>query len=212
MMDYIIFEDERGRQLRPHELGIYLKSFSAPPPEPKIYREAIDGADGEVDMTEWAGEIRYNTRTVTIDYRDMAETQMNNVVNFLHGRRVKIIHSRDLEHYYEGRCDKADVQTKKRVTDASLTFTCFPYRRAVHETRITKTVNGTSDILLQAVRESVIPTITTTAQMTLQYEGATYSAKAGTFVSPDIVATDVPKTLTVKGTGKITLTWRDGEL
>lgn len=212
MMDYVIFEDERGNVLRPKGLGLLLKSFQAPPPSPKLYRETIEGADGEIDMSEWAGEIRYNSRTVTIGFRDMSGNMTAAVTNFLHGRKIKITHSGDLAHYYYGRCDSADTKTQRRVMDSEYVFTCYPYRRAANETRVTRLVAGTAEITLKAARESVIPTITADAKMTLNYQGSLYSVNPGTFTIPTLIITDSPEILTVTGNGNITLTWRDGEM
>ena len=212
MMDYVIFEREDGTQLKPLDYGILLKTFDAPPPSPKLYTEAIDGMDGDLDMTEWAGEIRYNNRKVTVNFRDMSGEQYARLINFLHGRKVIIYHSTDLSHYFEGRCVEADDETRRHVTDFGFEFSCYPYRRAATLTRISKTLTGSTDIILTAARESVAPTFTVSAQTTVTYNNTLYSLRPGTAVIPNLIINDTPQTITVNTIGTVTIQWRDGVL
>lgn len=209
-MDYVYFSRDDGVELRPQEYGLLLKSFSAPLPTPKVYRENIEGADGSLDMTEWAGEVRYNTRQVAVDLRDMSGGLYEQLTNFLHGRRVKIFHSLDLNHYYYGRCEDANLKTERHVSDIELTFVCDPYRKAVLPTVVTNTITGSADIILRAARESVCPKITATAAFTLLDGEALYSIDAGTVSIPTLIINDKPRKISVTGTGQLTFSWTDG--
>lgn len=212
MMDYVIFEREDGKTFEPLEYGLLLKSFDCPTPAPKLYTESIEGMDGELDMSSWAGEIRYNNRVVEAAFRDMSGERYNDLINFLHGRKVKIYHSTDLDHYFEGRCTKAEPETRSHVTTFGLTFSCHPYRRAVRLTKITKEMTGSEDITLQAARESVCPEFTVTAQTTVQIGGALYSLMPGKSVIQNFVLNDALQTITVNAIGNVEITWRDGVL
>ena len=210
MMDYVYFERDDGRVFRPLDHGLLLKSFSAPMPTPKVYRETVEGLDGDLDMTEWAGEVRYNTREVAVDFRDMSARMYNLLTNFLHGRKVKIFHSWDLDHYYYGRCEEADLKTERHVSDLDLTFICHPYRRAVLPTYVSQSFTGSGSIILSSARETVCPQITASAPMTLRDGNNIHSISASTVTIPTFLITDTPRTISVTGTGTLTFTWTDG--
>lgn len=213
MMGTVEFENEYGEILRPYEdYGILLASFDAPAPSAKIYRLSIDGADGELDLSEWAGEIRYNSRTVTIGLRDMGGLLPSPLAQFLQGRKVKITHSEEPEWYYSGRCDTMPDTRRKRVTDYKLNFTCAPYKMAHTPTIIKRTVTDSAEISLRAVRKTAIPSIVVDDSCTLEYGGNTYSLSAGTHTIPTFLITDRPAILTVTGDVNITIQWRDGVL
>lgn len=213
MIDTVTFENESGAVLRPMEdLGLFLVEYDAPPPAPKLYRVSLDGADGQVDLSEWAGEIRYNTRTVTAKFRDLEGRGFRELTQFLHGRRVKLTFSPEPDFYYYGRCDAAAEATRRRVTNQTFTFTCEPYMLAHAPTVIRRQVGSGARILLAARRKSAIPQITVTDACTLEYGGNTYALTPGTHTVPTLIVTDKPQMLAVSGAGTITLQWRDGML
>lgn len=117
-------------QLDPYaDYGLIMGSYDAPPPQPKIYRANIEGRNGTLDMSEWAGEIFYGDRTVTIMLRDMhGSANANAFVNRVTGRRCRMWFDDDPDYFYEGRCEKTATSTRQHVTDITLTLTCHPFR------------------------------------------------------------------------------------
>lgn len=210
MIDRLYIEMTDGAKICSEDFGLILKSFDAPEPEPKTYRVSVDGADGDVDMTEWAGEVRYNTRIVTAAFRDMENEGYQRFVNAIHGRRCKIFLSSDPDWYFTGRCEDAKSQVRKRVADTLLSFTCQPYKLCRYPTIITAAISESASIPLKAARKSAIPQIKLTAQCTLTWKGTDYTKEAGTYTIPQIVLTDTADILTVAGSGTITITWTDG--
>lgn len=212
MIDTVFFEFPSGEVVNSADYGLILKSFDAPEPGVKTHRVQVDGADGELDMTEWAGVVRFESRIVTVAFRDMQSEGYKRLVNQLLGRNCKIILSSDPDWYFYGRCDEAGSNTRKRVTDTPLVFTCQPYKLRKYPTQIKQTVDATNgtQILLKALRRSAIPTISLTAACTLTFDGTSYSLAAGTHTVPGIVITDSPKTMTVTGSGNITITFEEG--
>lgn len=214
MIDRIYFEGADGRRVWPYEdYGCILKYFDAPPPSPKIYRVALEGRDGDLDMTEWAGDVKYGDRAVEFGLLDMYG-RSGPLVNALTGRRWKLWKSDDEKYYYEGRCDSITSKTRKRVTNLTLRFTCAPFRTARADTIVEKTVDATNgaELILRAERKPVIPALTLTATCSLIWGGVTHALAAGTHTPAWLVLTDTPGALDVTGSGKITLTWRDGVL
>lgn len=136
MIGHVVFETLRrttagdeATLIRPWEdYGIFLVNYDAPPPEPKIYRVDIEGRSGSLDMTEWAGDVFYNDRTVTVKLRDML-SRKSEIMNALLGRRCRVqFDVDDPEYYYEGRCESIKEQTRRHVSDMTLTFVCHPFK------------------------------------------------------------------------------------
>lgn len=209
MIDRVEFETDEGVIL-PERYGMILKSFSAPPPQPKIYRESIDGADGDVDMSEWAGEIRFASRVVEVVLRDMTGQKHQRFINLINGRRVKIRNSAMPGFYFSGRCEKTTVEASRRVTDVTMRFTCDPYRLASIPTVVSKAVTDTVTLMLSAEQKSVIPEITVDAQFTMDFDNRVYILPPGTYKLPSVVITKSMSECVLSGTGNVTFRWQDG--
>lgn len=210
MIENVTFILPSGAQIIPEDYGLILKSFEAPGPKAKLNLISISGRDGSIDLTDWAGETRYEDREVKISLRDMRGEEYGPMIDKIHGQKCKIIHSVAPDLYYLGRCEDADVKTRRHVTDIDLSFTCFPFRMFVPQTTVTKTVTSGLTIPLKAKRMSAVPTITLTAACTLTFDSVTKSLAAGTHVIPEYVITKAEKTMSVSGSGTITIQWTDG--
>lgn len=194
------------------DLGLITRYHEVTPPTPKLHRFSIDGMDGELDMTEWAGEVKYNPRTVKIGLRDMESSGYSDVVQFVHGRSIRVYISDEPDYYYDGRCTVCDVKPNRGVTDIDLEFACNPFKLARKQTTIEQPVTVSTTITLQAARMTVTPKIVLTRKATLNWRGKSWTKSAGTYTIDEFRVTDKPEPLVVSGSGKITLTWRDGVL
>lgn len=212
------FENSNGTILRPYEdLEIVLSSHTVTPPQPKTHFVEVDGADGKVDLSEWAGEIKYEDRTVKATFTCFAERENHNEIldtfkAFILGRRLKIMFSDEAGYYYSGRCTSVDIKTDKGISTIECDFICKPYKIAQKATVISKNVINSLEIMLKAKRKTVVPTITVDATVTLTYGALAYTMQAGTRQIPGISVTDTPKKLTVTGACNITLSWVEGVL
>lgn len=210
MIENVTFVLPSGAQVIPEDFGLLLKAFEAPPPKAKLNLVNVTGRDGSLDMTDWAGETRYEDREVKISFRDMRGEEYGPMLDKIHGQRCKIIHSVDNGLYYIGRCEDADIKTRRHVTDVDISFTCYPYRMFIANTAVTKTVTSGLTIPLKAKRMSAVPTITLTAACDVTFDSVTKSLTAGTHTVPEFVITQTEKTMSVSGSGTITITWTDG--
>ena len=128
--------------VRPWEdYGLYLVEYDDVPPRVRTYRATIEGRDGTLDLTEWegAGIVRYNDRTVKIKMRDLIGKSKEFISKML-GGRFNIYFSDNMEHYYVGRCDSIEDQTRRHVSTFTMTFTCKPFRFETRCTTATITV------------------------------------------------------------------------
>ena len=73
-------------------------------------------------------------------------------------------------------------------------------------------INGTQTISLTNGRKRAVPLITTTAPMTIEYGGGSWTNSAGTYTIPELELTHGTNTVTVTGTGTITFTWQEGDM
>ena len=208
MIDTVIFENQHGEKFMPYEqYGIYMKSHSISPPKPKLYRYAVEGADGEIDLSEWSGEVRFEPREVSISFREMGEKYYHALVQFALGRMIKVMFSNDRDYYCYGRCTAIDADTKKRVSDVDMTVVCDAYRLK----RVPTVVNVTGSAALKAQRMTATPTITASAACTVTFGGTTYSLSAGAQTVDGIRITDRPQTMSVSG-ATLEVRWTDGVL
>lgn len=111
--------------------GILMINYDAPPPTPKTYRVPIEGRNGSIDMSAWAGDVFYDDRTITIRLRDMNGRALE-LENCLLGNLVHVcFDTDDPDFYYNGRVEKIDKKTRNHVTDMTLIITCDPFRYPV---------------------------------------------------------------------------------
>lgn len=119
---------DSGDIVQPYEeYGILLVNYDAPPPPLRTFRVEIEGRNGSVDMTEWAGNTFYNDREVSMVLRDL-NGNAREFANRIAGRRVRLHFDPDLPDWYlEGRCEDITTSTRERVTDITVRVVCHPF-------------------------------------------------------------------------------------
>ena len=123
-----------GRDVLPQEqYGILLVNYDAPSPKPKIYRVPIEGRSGTIDMTEWAGDVFYEDRQITLNLRDM-HGNADRLITDLMGRRCNVFFDRDDPgFFYQGRVESIKQQTRLHVTNITVTITCHPFKYPIYD-------------------------------------------------------------------------------
>ena len=144
--------------------GLLLRPKNIAPPEPKIITMAIDGRDGDIDLTEWAGAVRYNDRAFSLSfYMTDAVTDINAkataIKNWLHGQRVKITFSDDAEYYYSARVSVSDAHNDGGVGMLSIKVISSPYKYKREKTLVYRTIEKSEYVLLKNDRMLSRPTI-----------------------------------------------------
>lgn len=210
MIENITFVLPSGEQVIPEVYGLILKSFEAPPPKAKANLISIAGRDGDLDLTEWAGETRFENRIVKMAFRDMRGEEYSPFLDKIHGAQCKIIHSVDNTLYYLGRCISAEAKTERHVTDVELEFSCHPYRMLIAKKQVSIQVFNSASIQLKARRMSAVPTITLSSSCSITFNSVTKSLESGTHIVPEFVITKEQKTMSISGYGTVTVTWTDG--
>lgn len=200
------------------EWGLILSEKEIKSPKPKTKEVDIAGGDGVLDYTEYFGGVKFENRQLTFKFAktnivlDEFLALFSTVQNVLHGEKMKIVLDDDPDHYYIGRVTISEWKANKRVGEITVEVDAEPYKYKVAETVVTQAVTGTTPMILTNSKMPVVPTITTTAAMTIAFGGYSVEAKAGTFRIPEMQLAEGQNAVTVTGEGSITFRYRQGSL
>ena len=200
------------------DLNLILISKEIGSPTVKERKIDIEGADGALDLTDFFGEPKYENVTHKFEFQTIIPqaqflSLFSSVKNALHGKKMRIILDGDPLFYYLGRLKVSSFTNEKNVGTISIECDCEPYKYKLAKTVVSVAVAGSATtIKLNNGRKRAVPEITTTASMTIAFDGWSVSRSAGTFVIPELELVEGENFVTVTGTGKITFTWQEGDL
>lgn len=131
-MNGVIFNDKHTYR----DWGLYLKSRpSVTPPVPKTKLIQVPGSDKIIDLTEsLTGQVHYEPRTIRFEFvtgapREMLAGLHSEILNYMHGKTVKIVFDDDTNWYYTGRVTVGDIEAEKKTATLTMTATVEPYKR-----------------------------------------------------------------------------------
>lgn len=200
-----------------NDLKLILTKKEIGSPAVKERKIEIEGADGDLDLTEFFGEPKYENVTHKFEFSTIVPqaqflSLFSTVKNALHGKKMRIILDGDPLFYYMGRVKVSSFTNEKNIGMISMECDCEPYKYKMEKTVVSVAVDGTQAISLTNGRKRAVPEITTTASMTIAFDDWTVSHSAGTFIIPELELTEGENVVTVTGTGTITFTWQEGDL
>lgn len=181
-------------------------------PEPKTKEIEVPGRNGVLDITESLGEVKYSTRDISFRFTTYDQEKIDLFCSEIHGQTKKIILDKEPSYYYTGRCTIADPTIEGVFTILDVTARCEPYKRKIRKTIHKEAVNGSINIILLNERMQVIPEISVTDKLTLEFGNKTYKMEAGTYSFADIVLNARYNKFRVHGSGIITFTYQEGAL
>ena len=197
--------------------GLILTHYAANSPQIKKSTVEIAGRDGVLDLTDYFGGVKYENRQLdcmfTLPNVPAQEfvNKLSIIQDKLHGQQVRVEPDDDPNYYFEGRAEVAG-ELKKATAEIIITVDAKPYKLKKAATIANQSVSGTRQITLSNSRRPVVPTITTSAAMTIVFNGITWSVNAGTFQLPDLILSEGNNVITVTGTGNIKFEYREGRL
>ena len=200
------------------DYGLIVAPYVIPMPEPQTNFVEIPGRDGALDLSEAFGTIRYADRIIelTLYARAPFDALVSALAADVHGRRMNVIFDRDPTYYYDARVTVEDVERHLGYCELSLKCRAKPYKLEHFETTITVLPSGIATVTLTNTRMPVVPTITTSAEMTLTFTigGKDYSVtlSAGTHTIPSLVLLEGDTEIGITGTGSATFAYRKGAL
>lgn len=201
------------------DFNIKLLEFHVSPAKPITKEVEIPGMNGPLDLSECFGEVFYNARSLVAEF-DMEEpgskefeTHFEEIRNYMNGLVHKIIPDFDDEFFYEGRINLSYSKKNNIFYGITISADVYPYKLKNEKTVVSATVSGTKEINCSNLRKSVVPTITTTADFTIEFNGNSYAISSGeNIIVPDIKFVAGDNVLKCSGTGTITFTYQEGSL
>lgn len=119
--------------------GLMLKSRPViSPPEPKLKLVEVPGSNTVIDLTEaLTGEVAYSQREVKCEFLTMESRERwakirTDIMNAIHGKRLKIVLDNDPDYYYIGRITVGEMQNDKGAMTLPITAMVEPYKYERH--------------------------------------------------------------------------------
>lgn len=189
-------------------------------PEVKRQTVSLEGADGELDFTDFFGEPKYMNvqhqfTFESIQPRNEQLSQFTDIKNKIHGKKGRIILDDDPSFFYVGRCGVSKYTNEKNIGKITVTCDCEPYKYKATETVVTQAVEGATVITLTNSRKRAVPLVTIATENSLNIVFNTvnvWDLGAGSYMLPELELVEGENLVTATGTGTITFTWREAVL
>lgn len=200
------------------DFGLLLSEKTIGSPSAKTESINVPGADGELDLTEYFGYVNYKNRKLSFTFKTIAPMNeflnvYSTVQNALNGKKMKIILDDDPYFYYVGRVQVNEWKSDGRVGTIVIDCNCEPYKYKLNKTIITDSIVSSAAIIYDNLRKPTVPTIKTTAAMTVVFGTVTTVLNsAGEYTIPEIIFREGKNTITYTGTGMVTLEYQEGGL
>lgn len=200
---------------------LILNSKSINPPTPKYMRVAVDGRDGDINLSRaLTGELSYSNRDVNFTFLmtdktiEERETLLTEIINYIHGKELKIIEPDKLDYYLLGECSIQNVQNNKSYSSFSVSATCEPYYYANEEKirSIALTSTPAEIILTNLGRRIIVPTIKVSNSVNLEYDTTKVSLGPGTYKLTSLTLKPGSNVLKASGSGTVVFTYREAVL
>ncbi|MGN1358654.1 MAG: mtfA protein [Bacilli bacterium] len=205
-------------------------------PKAKTYTIEIPGSDGVLDLTEsLLGDIKYQNRKIKLSFDVEGDYMLwqefySEYLNFCHGQKARIILDTDLSYYWIGRINLTSDKEDYRYGEVTLEIDAEPYKYDMvnssedwlwdpfnFETGVIReykdlAVNGTLEVIIQGSRKVQYLKVTSSANMTVTFNGKSYTVPKGTSELLDIKLVQGENKLLFTGNGTISIDYRGGSL
>jgi phage-related protein len=192
------------------------------PPTPKTNYVSVPGRDGDLDFTAALnGVVHYQSRAASFVFIATEGTHaervelITKIIGALHGKQLKIIDLDDYpDHYMTGRLSVVDVESNNAYSVIKINAVCDPWRYANHDTVKKVTVSNSTRVVLLSNRgyKFINPTVTVEgsgSSVTLTYGTTSKLLTAGSYKFPDFRFSPGVNSITVSGTGDVTISFRE---
>lgn len=199
-------------------LAIHNPDYIGTPVQGQANLAFVPGHNGPLDTTdEVFGEQYFQSRPILIEFGGMEIPEdwdgfMANIRNKFEGKMVELEFATLPGWKFRGRCSIEDFDRKRSI--GTFTFAvnyADPYMYRDISADLVSTAQGityTADV----TRKTVIPTITTDANILIELNGTTYAFDAGTHKNADLRLRQGSNVLTITGAANVNITYKDGSL
>lgn len=201
------------------DLGLILGKKELGTPPVKEEKTDIPGADGDLDQTEFFGDVKYGNATHRFEFTANQQGDFpalySRVKNVLHGRKKRIILDDDPLYFYRGRCHVTKHTDEKGIATIDVECDCEPYKKKIDQTVSAHVINGTHTITLTNGRLRAVPEVqirTEAGSLRIEYLGNIWDLGAGSYTLPELELQEGDNLVTVSGAGTVSFIWQEGDL
>lgn len=223
-----------GEKWMGDDFGLILSSKSITSPEPNLVLIEIPGTSDVIDLSESvSGDIEYKQRKITIIHETTLGMNAyfsihSKLSNYIHGRKLKIIFSKDNGFYWLGRIEVTDVKQHVSGQTITISATVDPYKYETQSSlepwnwdtfsfedgiiRDYFDIAVPGSITIIGRRKRVCPKFICSGAMTVTYLGNTYNLVTGENIVGDIFLGEGSHVLTFGGSGTVDVDYRGASL
>lgn len=219
-----------------NDWNLYLASLTISVPKIKENTIEVPGRDGVIDLSDILdNDIKYDNRTIEAEFITVKPISLfpsiySEVMNYLHGKKMKIILDKDTGFYYIGRVKVDKTETDKRMGKIVIKAEVDPYKYEIYsstEDWIWDTfsfedgiireykdlqVNGTMRLTIIGLRKVIHPIITTSKAIILTFNNKNYAIPKGKSELLDVNLVQGDNYLLFTGNATISIEYRGGSL
>lgn len=213
------------------DFGLIRTGMTIGTPTPKTKTVDIEGADGELDLTEYFGDVTYSNRPLSFEFQTPKTQEeftelFTQILNALHGKKMSVKPSDDIEYHYVGRISVNEWKSDKAIGKVVIDVVAEPFKYKDAPTIVSRSITSTTQISCFNTRKNVVPTITVTGYATIVYR--TYASNGEllkearltissdkypyTFTDSNILFKEGENILEVTMNGTITIEYQEGAL
>lgn len=196
-----------------NDLNLVMTEKNLPPPTVQTYSVDIPGRNGSLDLSEFlTGEVAYSNRQLIFKFiGDGSRETVLNLINTMclyHGQEIRITTDDYPDWYYIGRA-AVTYTDNWNYAEFEISVDALPFRYSINPKVYEFAINGTKELSINIIGQSVIPTITVDDETTVVIGDTRLSISAGTYTSTSLKLTKGTNKLTFEGNGNVTMTYRE---
>lgn len=217
------------------DFNLYVQSIEITEAEIKKEKIDIPGSDGELDFSSaLTGDVKFKNRKINIELSNLKGKiyfqEYSRIQNALHGKKMKIILSKDKNFYYYGMVNVSAFKTQTGIRTIKISCDVEPYKYDINSSlddwlwdpfsfedgiiNYTKDikVEGSKEVIIYGRRKKVIPKITCDNELQVIFNSKTYNLLPGTQKVLNIEICEGMNTLKFIGNGTVSIEYRGGSL
>lgn len=217
------------------DLGLTLEKVDISPPEMKEKKISIPGRDGDIDLSDHAGDVKFENRKLVFTFHFRVtnnwEQKISEVQNVLHGKKFEISTYNDRNFFYIGRAEVTSTTKKSKIGEIKVTCDCEPYKMSISSTLEEQEwdplnfetdylqyfgsleVSGSRTVTVMGMRKPVVPLFhLESGKMYVVWNGKRYDLQQGRNKPLGIRFLEGENTVELVGTGVISIEYRGGSL
>lgn len=192
-------------------------------PEPKYIKVEVEGADGDLDLTDFFGDVKFQNRNIRFEFSTAVREReflnlFSKIQNSLHGKKMKIVLEEDSDFYYVGRISVNEWEADKNIGLVTIDCDCEPYKYKKNKTIFTLNLTGKTPYILPNLRKRVVPTFTISSPLKIEFNSSIYSIGSSgmtaqqTFVIPELSLREGDNLISLEGSGTVRIEYQEGGL